>query len=87
MFLVLAVLLVGGVMFKVYVVGHIIKVVYRASLSDISGDQTSETGVMPFPRVSSATASVAGINLDTAVTGKSSNALLKLKKNQNECIS
>eukprot|EP00250_Pteridium_aquilinum_P000580 c10663_g1_i1 orf=645-1889(+) len=58
----------GGVMFKVYVVGHIVKVVRRPSLSDAYGDQARGTGVMPFPRVSSAAASAVGTDLDPDVT-------------------
>ncbi|KAI5055782.1 hypothetical protein GOP47_0029303 [Adiantum capillus-veneris] len=54
----------GGVMFKVYVVGHLIKVVHRPSLLDICGDEARETGVMAFPRVSSAAALAAESDLN-----------------------
>ncbi|MCO5585585.1 hypothetical protein L7F22_039520 [Adiantum nelumboides] len=57
----------GGVMFKVYVVGHLIKVVHRPSLSDVCGEEAKETGVIAFPRVSSAAALDAKSDLNLGV--------------------
>eukprot|EP00250_Pteridium_aquilinum_P013143 c21157_g2_i1 orf=88-1344(+) len=57
----------GGVLFKVYVIGHIVKVVRRFSLPDVRENEASRTGVIPFPRVSSAAASADGADLDPNV--------------------
>lgn len=57
----------GGVLFKVYIIGHIIKVVRRFSLPDVCENETSRKGVIPFPRVSCAAASADGADLDPIV--------------------
>ncbi|XP_058190495.1 inositol-tetrakisphosphate 1-kinase 3-like isoform X3 [Rhododendron vialii] len=60
-------LLVGGVLFKVYIIGETIKVVRRFSLPDVFNPELSKIGVFRFPRVSSAAASAEDANLDPAV--------------------
>lgn len=58
----------GGVMFKVFVVGDIIKVVRRFSLPNVSNcEKTKVDGVFQFPRVSSAAASADNADLDPRV--------------------
>ncbi|RRT51372.1 hypothetical protein B296_00029429 [Ensete ventricosum] len=55
----------GGVLFKVYIVGEAIKVVRRFSLPDVSKRELlSSTGVFQFPRVSCAAASADDADLD-----------------------
>lgn len=62
---------VGGVMFKVYVVGDAIKVVRRFSLPDVSKRELSKSaGVYRFPRVSCAAASADDADLEPCVAGK-----------------
>lgn len=64
-------LLVGGVLFKVYIIGETIKVVRRFSLPDVFNPELSKiAGVFRFPRVSSAAASAEDANLDPAVAGE-----------------
>ncbi|KAM5575145.1 hypothetical protein ABKV19_014210 [Rosa sericea] len=59
---------VGGVLFKVYIVGEAIKVVRRFSLPDVSKRELSETaGVYRFPRVSCAAASADDADLDPSI--------------------
>ncbi|CAN6911356.1 unnamed protein product [Brassica oleracea var. botrytis] len=58
----------GGVMFKVFVVGDIIKVVRRFSLPNISNcDKAKVEGAFKFPRVSSSAASADNADLDPSV--------------------
>ncbi|KAI5082766.1 hypothetical protein GOP47_0002509 [Adiantum capillus-veneris] len=57
----------GGVLFKVYIIGHIIKVVRRFSLPDVRENEVNKSGVIPFPRVSCAAASADGADLDPIV--------------------
>ncbi|XP_058190496.1 inositol-tetrakisphosphate 1-kinase 3-like isoform X4 [Rhododendron vialii] len=57
----------GGVLFKVYIIGETIKVVRRFSLPDVFNPELSKIGVFRFPRVSSAAASAEDANLDPAV--------------------
>ncbi|KAF8112345.1 hypothetical protein N665_0065s0115 [Sinapis alba] len=58
----------GGVMFKVFVVGDIIKVVRRFSLPNISNcDKAKVDGAFQFPRVSSSAASADNADLDPSV--------------------
>ncbi|KAJ4899010.1 Inositol-tetrakisphosphate 1-kinase 2 [Raphanus sativus] len=58
----------GGVMFKVFVVGDIIKVVRRFSLPNVSNcDKAKADGVFKFPRVSSAAASADNADLEPSV--------------------
>ncbi|CAH8384555.1 unnamed protein product [Eruca vesicaria subsp. sativa] len=58
----------GGVMFKVFVVGDIIKVVRRFSLPNISNcDKAKVDGAFKFPRVSSSAASADNADLDPSV--------------------
>ncbi|KFK30006.1 hypothetical protein AALP_AA7G205500 [Arabis alpina] len=58
----------GGVMFKVFVVGDIIKVVRRFSLPNVSNCEKNKVdGVFQFPRVSSAAASADNADLDPRV--------------------
>ncbi|GFZ16855.1 inositol 1,3,4-trisphosphate 5/6-kinase family protein [Actinidia rufa] len=58
----------GGVLFKVYIIGETIKVVRRFSLPDVGKPELSKVaGVFRFPRVSCAAASADDANLDPAV--------------------
>ncbi|KAL1193986.1 Inositol-tetrakisphosphate 1-kinase 2 [Cardamine amara subsp. amara] len=58
----------GGVLFKVFVVGDVIKVVRRFSLPNVSNcEKAKVAGVFQFPRVSSAAASVDKSDLDPRV--------------------
>ena len=62
---------VGGVLFKVYIVGESIKVVRRFSLPDVSTRELSKhAGVYRFPRVSCAAASADDADLDPGVAGE-----------------
>jgi hypothetical protein len=62
---------VGGVLFKVYIVGESIKVVRRFSLPDVSKRELSKSaGVHRFPRVSCAAASADDADLDPGVAGE-----------------
>lgn len=62
---------VGGVLFKVYIVGDAIKVVRRFSLPDVSKWELSkDAGIYRFPRVSCAAASADDADLDPTVAGK-----------------
>lgn len=62
---------VGGVLFKVYIVGEAIKVVRRFSLPDVSKRELSKSaGVFRFPRVSCAAASADEADLDPNVAGE-----------------
>ncbi|KAH1057711.1 hypothetical protein J1N35_035776 [Gossypium stocksii] len=59
---------VGGVLFKVYIVGEAIKVVRRFSLPDVTKRELSKNaGVFRFPRVSCAAASADDADLDPSV--------------------
>ena len=61
---------VGGVLFKVYIVGDAIKVVRRFSLPDVSKWELSkDAGIYNFPRVSCAAASADDADLDPTVAG------------------
>lgn len=61
---------VGGVLFKVYIVGEAIKVVRRFSLPNVSRrDLSKNAGVFHFPRVSCAAASADDADLDPGVAG------------------
>ena len=63
--------MVGGVLFKVFIVGESIKVVRRFSLPDLSEtDISTNSGVFGFPRVSGADSSADDVDLDPAVAGK-----------------
>ncbi|KAF2294311.1 hypothetical protein GH714_009154 [Hevea brasiliensis] len=60
----------GGVLFKIYVVGEAIKVVRRFSLPNISKCELAKVaGVFRFPRVSSAASSADDVDLDPSVGG------------------
>lgn len=62
---------VGGVLFKVYIVGEAIKVVRRFSLPDVTKRELSKNaGVFRFPRVSCAAASADDADLDPCVAGE-----------------
>ena len=64
-------MVIGGVLFKVYIVGEAIKVVRRFSLPDVSKRELStNAGVFRFPRVSCAAASADDADLDPGVAGK-----------------
>jgi len=64
---------VGGILFKVYIVGEAVKVVRRFSLPDISKRELSKNpGVFRFPRVSCAAASADEADLDPSVGGEPS---------------
>ncbi|KAL1215829.1 Inositol-tetrakisphosphate 1-kinase 2 [Cardamine amara subsp. amara] len=58
----------GGVLFKVFVVGDVIKVMRRFSLPNVSNCEKAKVdGVFQFPRVSSAAASADNADLDPCV--------------------
>lgn len=62
---------VGGVLFKVFIVGEAVKVVRRFSLPDVSKRELSKSaGVFHFPRVSCVAASAEEADLDPCVGGK-----------------
>lgn len=62
---------VGGVLFKVYIVGEAIKVVRRFSLPDVSKRELSKNaGVYRVPRVSCAAASADDADLDPGIAGE-----------------
>lgn len=64
-------LVIGGILFKVYIVGEAIKVLRRFSLPDVSERELSKNaGVFQFPRVSCATASADDADLDPSVAGE-----------------
>lgn len=64
-------LLLGGILFKVYIVGEIIKVVRRFSLPNFSRHELEKAaGVFRFPRVSSASASADDADLEPSVAGE-----------------
>lgn len=61
----------GGVLFKVYIVGEVIKVVRRFSLPDVDERElTNNAGVFRFPRVSCAAASADDADLDPGIAGE-----------------
>lgn len=63
--------MVGGILFKVFIIGESIKVVRRFSLPDVTeSDLSTNSGVFGFPRVSCADSSADDVNLDPAVAGK-----------------
>lgn len=67
----LSLLVIGGVLFKVYIVGEAIKVVRRFSLPDVTKQDLSRSaGVFRFPRVSCAAASADDADLDPCVAGE-----------------
>ncbi|KAG2704795.1 hypothetical protein I3760_05G021800 [Carya illinoinensis] len=58
----------GGILFKVYIVGEIIKVVRRFSLPNVSKRELEKVaGVFRFPRVSSSAASADDADLEPSV--------------------
>lgn len=59
----------GGVLFKVYVIGHMVRVVRRFSLPDIVGNGAETNDIVSFPRVSCAAASADDVDLDPSVGG------------------
>jgi hypothetical protein len=62
---------IGGVLFKVYIVGDAIRVVRRFSLPNVdAGDLSNNAGVFRFPRVSCAAATAEDADLDPHVAGK-----------------
>lgn len=62
---------IGGVLFKVYIVGDAIRVVRRFSLPNVDeGDLSTSAGVFRFPRVSCAAATAEDADLDPHVAGK-----------------
>ncbi|XP_076931225.1 inositol-tetrakisphosphate 1-kinase 3-like [Bidens hawaiensis] len=68
----------GGVLFKVYIVGDAIKVVRRFSLPDVSKRELSRSaGVFRFPRVSSAAQSADDADLDPCIGELPPRALLE----------
>lgn len=63
--------ILGGVLFKVYIVGEAIKVVRRYSLPDVSKRELKKSaGVYRFPRVSCAAASADEADLDPHIAGR-----------------
>lgn len=72
-------MVLGGVLFKVYIVGETIKVVRRFSLPDVCKRELSKNaGVFHFPRVSCAAASADDADLDPGVAGELSYQLILL---------
>ena len=63
-------MIAGGVLFKVYIVGNTIKVVHGFSLRDVDESASLSYGVIPFPGVSSASASANDLDLDPHVGGE-----------------
>ena len=64
-------MLVGGVLFKVYVAGSTMKVVKRFSVPDICNQELANNpDVFHLPRISSAVASVDDADLDPSVAGE-----------------
>jgi len=64
-------LMLGGVLFKIYIIGEAIKVVRRFSLPNVTKQELSKVeGVFRFPRVSSAAASADDADLDPSVAGE-----------------
>lgn len=64
-------MVLGGVLFKVYIVGEAIKVVRRFSLPDVSKRELKKNaGVYRFPRVSCAAASADEADLDPSIAGE-----------------
>ena len=64
-------LIIGGVLFKIYIVGDAIKVVRRFSLPNVSKRELAKVaGISPFPRVSSAAASADDADLDPGIAGE-----------------
>jgi inositol-1,3,4-trisphosphate 5/6-kinase/inositol-tetrakisphosphate 1-kinase len=61
---------IGGVLFKVYIVGDQIRVVRRFSLPDVQEGEDNCSGVIPFPRVSCAAATAEEADLDPQAAGK-----------------
>lgn len=62
---------VGGVLFKIYIIGETIKVVRRFSLPNVSKRELAKVvGVFRFPRVSSAAASADDADLDPGIAGE-----------------
>jgi hypothetical protein len=59
----------GGVLFKVYVIGHMVRVVRRFSLPDIVGNGAETNDIVSFPRVSCAAASADDVDLDPSIGG------------------
>ncbi|KAL3538769.1 hypothetical protein ACH5RR_002135 [Cinchona calisaya] len=69
----------GGVLFKVYIIGESIKVVRRFSLPDVCKRELSKiAGVFRFPRVSCASASADGADLDPNVSELPPSPLLEM---------
>lgn len=61
----------GGILFKIFVIGETIQVVRRSSLPNITkNDMSKMTGVIKFPRVSSAASSVVDADLDPTIAGE-----------------
>lgn len=64
-------LFVGGVLFKIYVIGETMKVVRRFSLPNVSNCELAKVaGVFRFPRVSSAAASADDADLEPGIAGE-----------------
>ncbi|ESR35976.1 hypothetical protein CICLE_v100287892mg, partial [Citrus x clementina] len=58
----------GGILFKIYIIGETIKVVRRFSLPNVSKRELAKVvGVFRFPRVSSAAASADDADLDPGI--------------------
>lgn len=68
--------MLGGVLFKVYVIGDAVKVVRRFSLPNVATHELSENaGVFHFPRVSCAAASADDADLDPSIGGSLAESL------------
>ena len=64
---------IGGILFKVYIVGETIQVVRRFSLPDVNTyDLGNNDGIFRFPRVSCATNNVEDADVDPCIAGNAS---------------
>ena len=62
---------IGGILFKVYIVGETIQVVRRFSLPDFNTyDLGNNDGIFRFPRVSCATNNAEDADVDRCIAGK-----------------
>ena len=65
------VICIGGILFKVYIVGETIQVVRRFSLPDFNTyDLGNNDGIFRFPRVSCATNNAEDADVDPCIAGK-----------------
>lgn len=74
-------IIIGAILFKVYIVGETIKVVRRFSLPNVSKCELEKlSGVCRLPRVSSASASADDADLEPGVAGEIASSFFLPKK-------